>query len=47
LIRKANMQEKTDTADKLREVILTELMDKQSPSSAALSFIKEEVGELW
>ncbi|EDP70005.1 hypothetical protein FBALC1_10747 [Flavobacteriales bacterium ALC-1] len=47
LIRKASMQEKTDTADKLREVVLTELMDKQSPSSAALSFIKQEVGELW
>lgn len=47
LIRKSNMNEKTDTADKLREVILTELMDKQAPSSAALSYIKQEVGELW
>ncbi|APY09505.1 hypothetical protein BWZ20_14865 [Winogradskyella sp. J14-2] len=47
LIRKANMNEKTDSADKLREVILTELMDKSAPSNAALSFIKEEVGEMW
>lgn len=47
LIRKSNMNEKTDTADKLREVILTELMDKQAPSSTALSYIKQEVGELW
>lgn len=47
LIRKANMNEKTDTANKLREVVLTELMDKPSPSKAALSFIKQEVGELW
>ncbi|BAO76990.1 hypothetical protein [Winogradskyella sp. PG-2] len=47
LIRKANMLEKTDSADKLREVVLTELMDKQSPSNAALSFIKQEVGEIW
>lgn len=47
LIRKANMLEKTDTANKLREVILTELMDKQAPSNAALSYIKQEVGELW
>ena len=47
LIRKANMLEKTDSAEKLREVILTELMDKQAPSSAALSYIKQEVGKLW
>ena len=47
LIRKANMNDKTDTANKLREVVLTELMDKPSPSNAALSFIKEEVGDLW
>jgi hypothetical protein len=47
LIRKAAMNEKTDSADKLREVILTDLMDKASPSNAALSFIKEEVGEMW
>lgn len=47
LIRKANMNEKTDSADKLREVILTELMDKSAPSNAALSFIKEEAGEMW
>ncbi|MDY2587975.1 DUF7935 family protein [Winogradskyella aquimaris] len=47
LIRKANMNEKTDSADKLREVVLTELMDKPAPSNAALSFIKEEVRELW
>ncbi len=47
LIRKANMLEKTDTANKLREVILTELMDKQPPSNAALAYIKQEVGELW
>ncbi len=47
LIRKANMLEKTDTASKLQEVILTELMEKQAPSSAALSYIKQEVGEMW
>jgi hypothetical protein len=47
LIRKANMLEKTDTSHKLREVVLTDLMDKQSPSKAALSYIKEEVSELW
>jgi hypothetical protein len=47
LIRKANMLEKTDTANALRETVLTELMDKQSPSKAALSYIKQEVGNLW
>ena len=47
LIRKASMSEKTDTANKLREVVLSEMMDRISPSDAALSFIKEEVSELW
>ena len=47
LIRKASMLEKTDTANKLREVILTEMMDRRAPSDAALSFIKEEVSDLW
>jgi hypothetical protein len=46
LIRKAGLSEKVTSADKLREVILTEMMEKQSPSDAALSFIKKEVGEL-
>ncbi len=47
LIRKAGLLEKTGTADKLREVILTEMMEKRAPSDAALAFIKNEVGELW
>jgi len=47
LIRKAGLLEKTNTADKLREVVLTEMMEKRAPSDAALSFIKKEVGELW
>ena len=46
LIRRASMLEKTDTADKLREVILTEMIERRSPSDAALSFIKEEVASL-
>ena len=41
------MQEKVDSASKLREVILSALMDKQVPSSAALAFIKDELGNLW
>lgn len=47
LIRKANMLDKTETADKLREVILTEMMEKQAPSDTALSYIKNEVSNLW
>ncbi|EGV42768.2 hypothetical protein BZARG_2519 [Bizionia argentinensis JUB59] len=47
LIRKATLLEQTDTANKLREVVLTEMMGKLPPSDAALSFIKKEVGEMW
>ena len=47
LIRKASLLEKTDTANKLREVVLMEMMEKRSPSDAALSFIKQEVSEMW
>jgi len=47
LIRKASLLEKTDTANKLREVILTEMMENRAPSDAALSYIKKEVSELW
>tara|TARA_R110002049_G_scaffold223616_2_gene395280 strand:+ start:183 stop:704 length:522 start_codon:yes stop_codon:yes gene_type:complete len=47
LIRKAGLSEKTDTANKLREVILTEMMERRAPSDAALSFIKDEVSDMW
>jgi len=47
LIRKASLLEKTDTANKLREVVLTEMMERHAPSDTALSFIKEEVNDLW
>jgi len=45
LIRKASLSEKVTSADKLREVILTEMMEKQSPSDTGLSFIKKEVSD--
>lgn len=45
-IRSAGMSQ-SDSADKLREDILSQNMEKQSPSSAALAFIKKEVTELW
>jgi hypothetical protein len=46
LIRKAGLSEKVTSPDKLREVILTEMMESESPSNAALSFIKKEVGDI-
>lgn len=47
LIRLATKNEKVTNADVLRETILTDLLEKPSPSSAALSYIKNEVGQLW
>ncbi|OUR97701.1 hypothetical protein A9Q86_15930 [Flavobacteriales bacterium 33_180_T64] len=47
MIRKANLSDKVDSSDKLREVILTDMIDKRAPSDAALSFIKEEVSNIW
>ena len=47
MIRKASMSEKVDSANKLREVILTDLFDKQSPSSVAVAYLKNEVSGLW
>ena len=45
-IRKAGMSS-SDAASKLREDILNQTMDKQSPSTTALAYIKKEIGELW
>ena len=47
LIRKAALLEKTDSANKLREVILGEMMEGHPPSHAGLSYIKEEVSKIW
>lgn len=46
MIRKASMSD-ADSSDKLREDILNETMDKASPSTTALSYVKKEIGELW
>lgn len=42
-IRKSNMSDRVDTSHKLREVILSDLLDKQSPSYVAVSYLKFEV----
>jgi len=46
-IRKINSSEEIDSADKLRETILTELLNNSSPTNIALSVIKKEVLELF
>ncbi|MEL4308453.1 DUF7935 family protein [Joostella sp. CR20] len=45
LIRKAAMN--TENAQKLREEVLNNLLEKQPPSSAALGYIKKEIRELF
>lgn len=47
IIRKTNMSEKIDSANKLREIILTDLLDNQPPSETGLAFIKREVNQLF
>jgi hypothetical protein len=39
--------EKIIDANQLREVVLKELLNKQSPSSAGLIFLRNEVRQLW
>ena len=45
MIRKTAMNERVDSADKLREAILNDLMEKATPSSAALSYLKNELNK--
>ena len=47
LIRLAAQNEKVQTAADLREFVVSSLVDKASPTSAALDLIKQEVGQLW
>lgn len=46
-IRKINMSDKIDSAHKLREAILQELLENTSPSGLALSYLNEEVKTLF
>ena len=43
LIRKTNQQEEVTSADKMRELILKKLMEKQSPTEVAIAYLKTEV----
>lgn len=46
-IRKTAMSDKVDSANRLREVILSDLLDKPSPTTLAVEVIKKEVSEIW
>lgn len=47
MIRLATINEKVTNASELQGFIMNNLLDKQSPSYAALAFIKNEVSQLW
>ena len=47
MILLATRSEKISDANQLRELILNDLLEKPSPSSAALSFLKNEISQLW
>lgn len=47
LIRKTVLKEEVDSADKMREMILTTVVEKGSPSDTALAAIKDEVADLF
>jgi len=45
-IRKTAMNDKITTADKLRETILSDLLEQESPTSIALAYLKKEVTQV-
>lgn len=47
MIRLATINEQVSNASDLQEFIMNNLLEKQSPSKAALSLIKKEVSQLW
>ena len=47
MVRSAAKNEKVANADELRTFVISELLDKNSPSNTALAFIKNEVTDLW
>ena len=47
LIRKITALETVKTSDEMRELILNDLMNKQSPTAVALSYIKSEVKDFF
>lgn len=47
MIRKVAMNPQVNNADQLREALLNDLLEKQTPSNAALGYIKKEVSQMW
>jgi hypothetical protein len=47
LIRKTAMSDKITSAQKLREVVLTELFERSSPSDTGIAFLKNEIKQLF
>ncbi|MGO4818857.1 DUF7935 family protein [Flavobacterium sp. W22_SRS_FP1] len=47
MVRLAGKNEKVTDADSLRSIIISDLLEKPSPSRSALAFIKNEVSQLW
>lgn len=47
LIRRINMGEQVTTANKLREEVLTQLMENPAPSVTGIEFLKKEAKDLW
>jgi len=45
MIRKGALSPVVNNADQLREALLNDLLEKQTPSNAALSYIKKEVAK--
>ncbi len=46
IIRKAAMNEKVDSPNKLRETVIQHFMDETSPSQKAMLYLKQEVSEM-
>ena len=47
IIRQTSMNEKIETADKLREAVLNHFMGEVSPSQKALAYLKKEIQQLF
>ncbi len=47
LIHKTTLKKEVDSADKMREVILTGLIEKGAPSDTALAYIKDEISDMF
>ena len=47
LIRRVSLSEKVTSSEKLREAILTEMMDITSPSQTAIDYLKNEIKTLF